>query len=430
MKKELSKLPKNLQDLINKIHNLAVSEKVKAYLVGGFVRDLILKVNNLDLDIVIDGDGIKFAESFAKHMGSKITEHKHFGTATVFIAPGIKVDFSSSRKEIYPKPGQLPVVSPGSLRVDLFRRDFTINAMAIDLRYGKLFDYFGGRADLQNKKIRVMHPLSFIDDPTRILRAVRFEQRFDFKIEPKTLKLLKDAVKLDMLSKVHPHRTRDDLMLILKEEDPVKEIRRLQKLVGFNFIAKGIKLSVKHYALLRGLKREIHWFKKNYPKRRAVDSWLVYLMGLLDSLDAKEIKAICSKFGLRKGEGIRLLSFKQISPILIDDLSRRAIKPSHIFALLEPLSYETILALKAKYNNLILKEHIEDFLEIYNGMRIYVSGDDLHGLGVVPGPSYQKIFAEVLKAKLNGLVRTKAEELVLIKSLLNKRSQPCPGKIK
>jgi len=422
MKKQLSKLSENLQDLINKIHEMAVSKKVKAYLVGGFVRDLILKVNNLDLDIVIDGDGAKFAEAFAKHMGARITVHKNFGTATVFIGQGSKVDFSSSRKEIYPKPGQLPVVSAGSLRVDLFRRDFTINAMAIDLRYGKLFDYFGGRADLEGKKIRIMHPLSFIDDPTRILRAIRFEQRFGFVIEPKTLKLLKDAVKLDMLSKVHAHRIRDDLILILKEKDPIKEIRRLQKLVGFDFIAKGIKLNSKSYAFLKSLKREINWFNRNYPKRRAIDSWLIYLMGLLDSLDDKEIKSVCLRLGLRKGEEIRLLSFKQISHAALNDLSRVAVKPSHIFEILEPLSYETILALKAKYNNPVFKAHIESFLEIYNGMRIFISGDDLHGLGVVPGPRYQKIFAQVLSAKLNGLVRTKSEELVLIKRLLRKRS--------
>lgn len=422
MKKQLSKLSENLQDLINKIHEMAVSKKVKAYLVGGFVRDLILKVNNLDLDIVIDGDGAKFAEAFAKHMGARITVHKNFGTATVFIGQGSKVDFSSSRKEIYPKPGQLPVVSAGSLRVDLFRRDFTINAMAIDLRYGKLFDYFGGRADLEGKKIRIMHPLSFIDDPTRILRAIRFEQRFGFVIEPKTLKLLKDAVKLDMLSKVHAHRIRDDLILILKEKDPIKEIRRLQKLVGFDFIAKGIKLNSKSYAFLKSLKREINWFNRNYPKRRAIDSWLIYLMGLLDSLDDKEIKSVCLRLGLRKGEEIRLLSFKQISHAALNDLSRVAVKPSHIFEILEPLSYETILALKAKYNNPVFKAHIENFLEIYNGMRIFISGDDLHGLGVVPGPRYQKIFAQVLSAKLNGLVRTKSEELVLIKRLLRKRS--------
>jgi len=422
MKKQLSKLSENLQDLINKIHEMAVSKKVKAYLVGGFVRDLILKVNNLDLDIVIDGDGAKFAEAFAKHMGARITVHKNFGTATVFIGQGSKVDFSSSRKEIYPKPGQLPVVSAGSLRVDLFRRDFTINAMAIDLRYGKLFDYFGGRADLEGKKIRIMHPLSFIDDPTRILRAIRFEQRFGFVIEPKTLKLLKDAVKLDMLSKVHAHRIRDDLILILKEKDPIKEIRRLQKLVGFDFIAKGIKLNSKSYAFLKSLKREINWFNRNYPKRRAIDSWLIYLMGLLDSFDDKEIKSVCLRLGLRKGEEIRLLSFKQISHAALNDLSRVAVKPSHIFEILEPLSYETILALKAKYNNPVFKAHIENFLEIYNGMRIFISGDDLHGLGVVPGPRYQKIFAQVLSAKLNGLVRTKSEELVLIKRLLRKRS--------
>jgi tRNA nucleotidyltransferase (CCA-adding enzyme) len=420
MKRELAKLPQGLQDLIKKIHDLAVTEKVKAYLVGGFVRDIILKVGNFDLDIVIEGDGTRFAESFAGFMGAKVTIHKHFGTATVRIHSGHKVDFSSARKEIYPKPGSLPVVSFGSLRVDLFRRDFTINAMAIDLRYGKLFDYYGGRNDLEHKRIRILHPLSFIDDPTRILRAIRFEQRLGFKIEPKTLKLLKEAVQMNMLFKVHPHRLRDDLILILKEEDPLKEIKRLKELVGFDFITKGLKVDEKKYTFLKVLKKEISWFNNNYPKRRSIEAWLIYLMGLLDSLEAKEIKALCLTLGLRKGEEIRLLSFKQMNKNDIEDLSRVAIKPSHIFSILEPLSYETIIALKARHRNPVFRKHVEDFLEIYNGMRIFVSGEDLHGLGVVPGPKYQKIFSQVLHAKLNGLVKTKSEELALIKRLLNK----------
>ncbi len=418
MKEYLDKIPKELKDLINKVRDLAVRENSKAYLVGGFVRDLILGVKNLDLDIVIEDNGIKFAESFAHSLGAKITVHKQFGTATVFVSHLLKIDFSSARCEFYPKPAHLPVVTPGCLRDDLFRRDFTINAMAIGLNDDKLIDYFGGQADLKNKVIRILHPLSFVDDPTRILRAIRFEQRYNFKMERKTLSLLKEAGRMNLLERVHPHRLRDDLILILKEENPIKELKRLEKLMRFEFILPKMSVSKKTYLLLKALEKEVKWFNKKDSQRRRLDIWLIYLIGLFDSLDVKTVKKICRKFGLRKGEEKRVLTYKQFKLKGIKDLSKTKIRPSRVYALLEPLSYESIIALRAKHNNSIFRRNIADFLEIYNGMRILVCGDDLRCLGLLPGPRYQKIFSLVLNAKLNGEVKTKDEELSLIKGLL------------
>lgn len=421
MEKLLSKIPEELRSLINKLREQALAQDLKVYLVGGFVRDLILGVKNLDLDIVIEGDGIKFAEDFLKSQDGKITVHKHFGTATLLLQSGLKIDFSSARKEIYSKPAHLPIVSPGSLKDDLFRRDFTINAMAISLGDGAIVDYFGGQDDLGNKKIRFLHDLSFKDDPTRILRGVRFKQRFDFTIEAKTLKFLKEAVRLKILEKVQPHRTRDDLILLLKESNPVANIIRIKQLVGFRFIHPKLRLSAKNLAYLRSLEREVKWFNKAYPQRRGLDAWLVYLIGLVDSLKLAEIRDLCDKFGLRKGEEKRILGLKQVRRKFIVDLSNPKIKPARIFALLNPLSYETVIALRAKYNNPVLKRHIADFLEIYNGICIFISGDDLHCLGLSPGPRYQEIFTLVLDAKLNGEVKNKEEELSLIKELLSKK---------
>jgi len=417
----LDKIPGELKGLISKLRDEAFSGGFNAYLVGGFVRDLILGVKNLDLDILVEGDGIKFAGSFAGSQGGKITAHKQFGTATVLLKSGIKVDFSSARKEVYPKAAHLPVVSPGSLSDDLYRRDFTINAMAISLDDGRVIDLFRGSRDLKHKKIRVLHDLSFKDDPTRILRGIRFEQRLRFTIEPLTLKLLKEAARLKLLQKVHPHRTRDDLILVLKESDPIKAIRRIEKLAGLAFIHPDLKLSAKAYAYLRSLEKEIKWFNKNYPGRRRLDTWLIYLIGLLGPLNLSAARDICGRFGLRKGEEKRILSCKNISRAFIADLSRPKAKPSRIFALLEPLSYEAILSLRAKYNNPALRGHIADFLDVYNGMCLLVSGDDLHCLGLPPGPRYREIFTRALDAKLNGEVMNKEEELSLIRKLLKNR---------
>ncbi|MBN2830676.1 MAG: CCA tRNA nucleotidyltransferase [Candidatus Omnitrophica bacterium] len=418
MKGILAKVPIELRGLMKYLRDQSLSCGLNTYLVGGFVRDLLLGVRNLDLDIVIEGDAIDFVEKLAALNKSKIIAHKRFGTATVLLSSGLKIDFSTARKETYAKPAHLPVVYAGSLRDDLYRRDFTINAMAVSLNYGEVIDFFSGREDLRHKKIRVLHNLSFRDDPTRILRGIRFEQRLGFRIEASTLKLIKEAVSLGLLGEVHPHRLRDDLILILKEKNAISNIKRIGELSGFEFIHQRLKLNAKTYAYLRSLAKEIRWFNKSYPGRRCLDAWLIYFTGLVDSLKPDAIKGICLRFGLRKGEEKRILSSKGLTKSFARELSSGGIMPSRIFDLLEPLSYETIICLRAKYGNRVLRRNIENFLEIYNGMCVSVSGDDLHCLGLPPGPSYQEIFRQVLSAKLNGDIKTRAGELSLIKKLL------------
>lgn len=430
----MNKLPKEIQDLICLISDIAHKAHLPVYLVGGFVRDLILGVKNFDVDIVVEGDGIGFAEKLSALFNAKLVSHKRFGTATIsgIKSPvqrtrldrlGLKIDIASARKEYYPEPAHLPVVSGGSLRDDLYRRDFTINAMAINLAkgdFGRLIDFFGGKTDLLKKKIRVLHNLSFIDDPTRILRAIRFEKRYNFRIEPKTLRALKEAVNLKMLHNVQPQRLREELILILKEENPLSRIKRIQGLAGFDFINPHLSLSEKTYQFLACVEKQINWFKKNYPHRRLIDDWLVYFMGIVDSLTIKDAQAVCKKFVFSAGEEKRILIYKKISRKFILGLSKEKILPSKIFAGFEPLSYESLLLLKAKYANRPFQKHIEDFFEIYNGMRIFISGHDLAALGVEPGPAYQRIFSRVLNAKLDGLVKTKEEELALTKKLLTR----------
>jgi len=423
MKKYLEKLPKEIQDLICLVQDVASRSNMPVYLVGGFVRDLILGVKNLDLDIVVEGDGISFAQELAGCLNAKLTRHRRFGTATV-IAKSHKIDIATARREFYPAPAHLPVVEAGNLKDDLSRRDFTINAMAISVSregFGKLIDFFAGESELRNKKIRILHNLSFIDDPTRILRAIRFEQRYSFRIEPETLKNLREAVRLKMLERVEPQRIRDDLILMLKEKKPLKEIRRLKELAGFSFISPCILISKKALLFLQSIEKEINRFKKIYPQRRQLDTWLIYFTALLEALSIKDIKVIFKKFVFRKGEEKRMLGFKKIDRRFIRRLGQGKIKPSEVFNLLEPLSYEAIILLKAKYKSCLIQRRIENFFEIYNGMQIFVSGHDLRRLGISPGPYYQKVFTKVLNAKLDGRVKTKEQELRLIKELIRIR---------
>jgi len=417
----MKKLPLEFKKVINLTEKISKQLGMPAYLVGGCLRDLILQVKNFDLDIVVEGNGIIFAQKLAKELKVDLKIHERFGTATLILANRLKVDIATAREEKYPTCASLPVVKPGSLEADLFRRDFTINAIAASIFSGKIqkfIDPFCGRADLKAKKIRILHDLSFKDDPTRILRAIRFEQRFNFKIEPKTFALLKDALTCGLLNKVSPHRMRDELILILKELDPVKPISRLGVLGGLYFINHKLKISKTTLDLFKAVSNEVLWFNKNFTSRRQIDIWLIYLSVLLRTLSLKEIKTVVYKLGLTIGEIRRILSYSQLYRKLIFRLSKPDLRPAQIFAMLEPLSYEIIILLRASSSNKYLKKYIRDFLEIYNGLRLYVNGSHLHKMGVLPGPRYKKIFAKALNAKLNGEVKNLREELKLIKKLV------------
>jgi len=420
MKEYLKLLPQEIQKLIRIAGDIAYKNGMSAYLVGGFVRDLILDEKKLDLDIVVGGNGIKFAEVFADRLRGTLTRHKRFNTATLKLDT-LKIDIATARKESYPFPGSLPEVCRGTLKDDLFRRDFSINAMAISIMpedFGRLIDFFGGKEDLGKKKIRILHGLSFIDDPTRILRAIRFEQRYDFKLQKDTLSLLKDAVRQRMLEKVHPHRLRDELILILKEQYPLKQLKRIQELTGFGFINQALSLSRKNYGFFKVVKTQLSWFKKQYTQPKPPENWLVYLAVLFDSLTINEIKSTCKKFAFRKIEEKTILTYKIFSNKISRQLSKNRISHFEIFKLLKPLNYEIIILLKAKYKNRNLQKNIKVFLESYDGIRASISGDDLKKLGLAPGPRYREILSRILEAKLDGRIKTKREELALVKRLI------------
>ncbi len=422
MEKYFKKLPKDLKEIIRLVQDVSGEIRMPAYLVGGCLRDLILGVKNLDLDIAIEGNGIIFAQRLAQKIKSKLVIHERFGTATLILKDSLKVDIATARQEKYPHSAALPVVSPGSLSQDLKRRDFTINAMALSLVADKekaIVDPFGGQDDLISGRIRILHDLSFRDDPTRIFRAIRFSQRFGLKIEPKTLLLLKKAIGDGLLNKVNPHRMRDELILMLKEQNPFRPIEALDCLGVLSFISTKLKIGKATQRLFQSVTKEITWFTKNFPARRQLDSWLIYFAVLLESLDLEQIKIVIRRMGLCKGEEKRVISYYYGRQRIIATLSKKQVAPEKIFSLLEPLSYETIILLSVTSQNKNFKKHLNDFLEVYNGMRLCVSGHDLGGLGVLPGPQYRNIFAQVLVAKLNGRAKSRQAELALIKKLVD-----------
>jgi tRNA nucleotidyltransferase (CCA-adding enzyme) len=458
MKAWLKKLPVELRKVIHGAAKVSAETKMPAYLVGGCLRDLILKAKNfetsggiqtpsfktgkknaafsinpehtwgfipgnrrIDLDIAVEGSGIVFAQNLARKLNSNLKTHERFGTATLILGNRLKVDIATARLEEYPSPAALPVVRAGALKEDLKRRDFTINALALSLttdKEQKIIDPFGGQDDLISGRIRILHNLSFLDDPTRIFRAIRFSQRFNFEIEPQTLTLLKEAISGGLLNKVNPHRLRDELILMLKEQEPFNPIKQLSDLGALSCISTKLRISRSTLGLFKSIAKETTWFVKKFPTQRQLDIWLIYFMALLEPLSLTQVKMIITRLGLRKQEENRLISYHQERRKLILALSKKRLLPERIFSLLEPLSQGMIILLRASSQNRNLKKYLADFFKIYSGVRLCVSGKDLKNLGVLPGPAYQKLLAQVLAAKLNGQVSGRQSELALIRKLV------------
>jgi len=227
------KLSPALQGVLRDAGNLAGEIGFKAYVVGGMVRDLLLGLQTIDVDIVVEGQGIHFARSLADRLHAKVRCHERFGTATLTLPDRLRVDIATARTEFYERPAALPRVTPGSIRDDMFRRDFTINTLAASLlprEFGCVLDDFGGVRDLRERHIRALHERSFIDDPTRIFRAVRFEKRLDFRIVRSTEQWIVDALSRSHLEELEDYRIAAELRLILEEPDPAGPLRRLSEL--------------------------------------------------------------------------------------------------------------------------------------------------------------------------------------------------------
>jgi tRNA nucleotidyltransferase (CCA-adding enzyme) len=423
MKNRLKKLPPEFRKALNVVSQQAQLLGINIYLVGGIVRDLILGREHFDLDIVVEGDAISLCRRVAEYLNVYFNKHHAFGTATVYFE-NFKMDFATARSEYYSSWGNLPKVKPASLREDLFRRDFTINAMAISLNrndYGKLIDFYNGLFDLKQGLIRVLHRNSFLDDPTRVLRAVRFEQRFYFKIEKHTFSLMKDALRRGALQRVHPHRWRDELILILGEIKPYRYIKRMENLSIFSFIEPTIKLHKKDFRLLLRIERAVALYKKEFKNYRELERWILYLSAILIKLPKKDILRFLDKFAFKKRDRVRIISIKE-SLSKMNILSKK-LKPHRIYRIINHLSFESIVFFYAYYPHKVLRKNIKYFLNNLVGIRLKIKGDALRTLGIVPRKLYSKILERVLYAKIDRNFMSAQEELREVKHILKKLSK-------
>ncbi|OGW53712.1 MAG: hypothetical protein A2Y81_08735 [Nitrospirae bacterium RBG_13_43_8] len=428
-------LPKQILNILHTIGQGADREGYRAFVVGGFVRDILLGVRNFDIDVAVEGDAILLGRRVADFYKGSLVVYSKFGTSTVVIEwpKGVrrpnganakfKIDFATARKESYEKPAALPSVQFSSLKDDLQRRDFTINAMAASLNkgsFGQLIDFFGGEKDLENEIIRVLHDASFIDDPTRIFRAVRFEQRFGFRMDRYTERLIKHAIKEGMFNKTQNQRIRDELILILQEEKPIRAILRMKELHELRFIYKKITVYRSTETLFSRIKAAADKYNKTAFNKRHIELWVIYLMALLESLSFDETKFVCEKFWFRRGARIMLLSCKRNYRKALRMLCSRKLRPSRVYSILEPLSFEEILFISAKAKSKLANSRIADFFAKYNMIKTAIGGEDLKRLGVKPGPLYTKFLRNVLHKKVDGEIKTKKDELEFVKRQIAK----------
>jgi tRNA nucleotidyltransferase (CCA-adding enzyme) len=416
-----SQLSKRLEELLLRFSRVAEEAGVRIYLVGGCVRDLLLRTENLDIDIVVVGDGINFARRFARSCDCRVREHDKFATAVIVFADGFKVDIASARLEYYERPAALPRVEHASLRHDLYRRDFTINTLTISLNrdnYGQLLDFFGGQRDLKERSIRILHNLSFVEDPTRLFRAVRFEQRLGFSIGRQTERLMHSAIRLNLVGKLGGARIFHELRLILGESEVVGALKRLHQFDLLRFIDPRLRFDGKTEALLRKAEQVCSWFDLLFTGED-YRRWRVYLLCLLDQLTVKGMQRAVSWLMLPTREQSQLQRQRQRCRTLLQFFAgyHKGARPlnSEIYHSFEGFDLEVLLYLMARVEEPPWRQWISLYVTELRKKKPLLGGRDLIALGYVPGRRFQKMQTTLLDARLNGLVHTRDDEVALIR---------------
>ncbi len=413
------RFPDEIGRLLAAIGEVADEAGFPVYLVGGIVRDLFLHVRNLDVDIVVEGDGITFAGLLMRRTGGRMKTHVKFGTAVVVLPQGVKIDIATARLEYYDSPAALPTIELSSIKKDLYRRDFTVNTLAVRLnrkRFGELLDFFGGLRDIKERTLRVLHSLSFVEDPTRVLRAIRFEQRFDFRMSKHTLHLIRGAVVMKVFNRLSGERIYNELVLLFSEVDPAKVLRRMRELDVLKFLHPALKGSSETERLFDAIGDTLTWFRLLYLEGVTVETWFVYFLGLLDRLKKSTPDEVLERLAVPGRVRERIRRVREGAGEALYILYREPeLKPSGIHKVLSPLDTEALLVMMAKAKQEKVRKAVSLYFTHLREVRISVTGDDLRRLGIPPGPRYRKLLAQLLDAKLDGLVPTHDDEIAFIR---------------
>ncbi|GAB6095326.1 CBS domain-containing protein [Desulfatiferula olefinivorans] len=413
------RLSDHIIETLRTIGKVAADLGFGVYVVGGFVRDLMLYRDNDDIDIVIEGDGIEFARAYAAMEQARINTYEKFKTAVVIFPDGFKIDVATSRMEYYRSPAALPEVEMSSIKLDLYRRDFTINTLAIRLdpdHFGTLIDFFSAQRDLKDKAIRIIHNLSFVEDPTRVFRAIKFEQRFGFTIGKLTSGLIRNAVKMDFFKRLGGLRVFSELKQILEEENPIPAIIRLFDYRLMAVIHKDLTLTKDLIRALDSAKKVIAWHDLLYVNE-PFERWVVYLLVMVRKYPRSVSDAIAERlcfqpryrklFGRERYQAEGCLVWLEQNP----DASN-----SELYRRLSPFRTELILTMMAVTDQEEIRKNISHFYTHLRGVTLSIQGRDIRALGLAPGPLYRKILEAALDARLNGDLVTREDELAFIRN--------------
>ena len=394
-------------------HVQAVAAGVRGcYLVGGAVRDLLLGEPGFDVDLAVEGEGIAFATELAGRLKGHVRPHEKFGTAVVVAdtATGrLKVDVASTRAESYEYPGALPKVEHASIRSDLARRDFSINAMAVSLKpetFGDLFDFFGGREDLLARRIVVLHNLSFIEDPTRILRAIRYESRYGLRMDEHTLNLARACGAMDLVGDLSSARLRDELVSLLDEDKVDFALRRAEELGVWPAVHGRLRVDEPTRALVKRSDE----LRRRHALQSDVPSWRLRLVWLLRDLEPEEIAAWGRRMRLR-GQDASVLARAQVVARRLLDRALRGPSEAELYDLAAAEPLEAVVAAMTLDASGIAADRLAHFVDVSRHVRLEIRGDDLIRLGFVAGPRMGDVLRSVLHLKLNGVVAGRSQEL-------------------
>jgi tRNA nucleotidyltransferase (CCA-adding enzyme) len=424
-----TRLPRPLLTLLQTIEKLADTQGVSAFLVGGFVRDFLMNIPNFDLDVVIEGDGIRFGKALAQELKAEWTIHERFGTVSIAIPKALNIpqmhhlDIATARTEYYEYPTALPTVERSSIKKDLYRRDFTINALAIRLNRtpGELLDFFGGRRDIKDKIVRVLHSLSFVEDPTRVFRAIRFEQRFGFQISKETQHFIQQAQTMELFHRLSGVRLGNELIHILEEPEPAKGILRLSQFKLFPFIHPKLQWKEPAPTLFASGEKILAWHEVE-SARSGTERWLLYALAWFESLGKTELVKTWNRLGFPQRTTATVGEFLPTQSMLIRTLNRKHLAPSEIYDLLTPWPKELVLFLMAKAQSKptihAAMERIRDYLTTFQHVAITLTGHDLEDMGLPKGPAYRRVLDRIFKAKLDSLVTTQEDEYRLAKTFI------------
>lgn len=418
------RLPRSVNLMLHQAGELAASMGFNIYLVGGIVRDLLLRIDNLDMDLVLEGDGIAFAKALSQSMGGRCAVHEKYKTAVITLPGGTRIDVATARLEYYKHPGGYPIVEQSTLKLDLYRRDFTINTMAVCLnpqRYGELIDFFGAQRDIKEKHIRVLHALSFVEDPSRILRAVRFEKRYGFVLGKQTLSLVHAAVRSGLLSNIPGRRISHEIRQILSEDDPLLSLERLRELDVLTAVHPDLVFNAAMKDDFARVKQTISWFSLLYTHEE-FRSWFIYLLALVEHMKPKKIIAICGRLGLTD-ENVRniLTARTRVNSILRELVMIQSKTPSAVVRVLEKAALDEMLFAMSKTKSPELKEMISSYITAWRMYKAPVTGKDLIAFGYKKGRKLGGALRLIRDKGLNGEIKDFKDAMKFASKLLEEQ---------